>query len=1325
MTARTHDDVRPGDPATRGVRAALVGVYLVVVALSLLQQPGLVTYDTRAELTQRPGDFLAGAFALWHPESGLGEVQNQAYGYLFPQGPWFWLHDLLGTPEWVAQRLWTALVLVVAAEGVRRVAERLDFAPAPAAVAGLAYAFAPRLLGTVGVLTGESLPGAVAPWVVLPLLAVWRGRSPAWRGVLLSAAAVTAMGGVNAVENAGSLPPAALVVLWGVRAGWLRRRVALGWLAAVAAASLWWALPLLLLGRYAPPFYAYVESARDTTALLGWSEAWRGSTHWVSYLVVGGQPWWPAAYALATSTFLVVVAAVLAGGGVAGLLRWRHPLRAPFLACLVLGLTLLTIGHGGAAGAPVAGPVRDLLDGALQIFRNVHKIDPSVRLPLALGLAHLVTGLAARLRPRPAWAPVLVGALVLSLGQPFLLGQGRTPGWDEIATPWVQARDLVASLPVDDAGAALVVPGSGFAQQTWGWTLDEPLLILGGTRLVTRSQVPLVPGPTIRVLDDLDRRISSGRAGPALAAQLRRVGVGTVVVRRDLLRTVTSSPSPTGATASLAQAGFVSLGRFGGTREGGAEVEVYDVPGVPATVVATPLTDVATLAGAPEALSALAELDLPGGLPAAAVLAGQAGWDAAPSVVTDTDQRRERSFGGPDEALSAPMGPDDPWRTSRAVHDYPLFADGTAVPPTVARYDGLRRLTASSSQGYADNFGPVVPAEGPAAAVDGLLRTRWVTSSSTDPRTAWLRLDLDADRPVREVTVWPVAQDDAVAAITTLEVRAGEAVQRLAVGPTGAPVTAHFDGTPVDRVEVRVVEVRGDAARGRVGLREVSVDGRAAARTLVVPTPVPADGAAVLQTPPQQRACRPAPTDPDCDVARIRGEEEPAGLDRTLTLAADLRPAVSGLVVARGTPEASRLLDPLAGRQVGASSVYGGDPRVAPRFLYDDDPTTAWVSAPSDPGPTVVLRFAEPRTITGLRLSPGPGAPVRAVLRTPRREVAVDLGAGTSRVRPLRTAELEISLEPAPGWDRVVVRELALTGVRLARPFDPDAPTGAVCGLGPNLRLGAQLVRTAVSGTMGDVVRGQALRLRACDGPVDLPPGGLRVRAVPSAEFQVTALALDARPAAGGPRDARAVTVERWDDDHRTVAVAPGAAALLHLPENANPGWRAEIDGVALAPITVDGWQQGWLLPAATDDVRVDLVFAAQRSYAAALVVGLGVSGAMLLLGLVLLLRRPAPTGPRPVREQHRRRPGPVTWLGSAVTTGVLLGPVALVGLVAGASSARLRRAALAGGLVALTGVLDVVVGAQSSGPLPAGDVVGALAVGLVLAIVLAGEEER
>ena len=98
-------------------RAAPIVAWLVLVYGEFLQRWGQITFDTKFDLTADPGPFMARSLHLWNQQSSFGELQNQAYGYLFPQGPFFALFDLVGMPAWLTQRLWWAVVLTVAYVG--------------------------------------------------------------------------------------------------------------------------------------------------------------------------------------------------------------------------------------------------------------------------------------------------------------------------------------------------------------------------------------------------------------------------------------------------------------------------------------------------------------------------------------------------------------------------------------------------------------------------------------------------------------------------------------------------------------------------------------------------------------------------------------------------------------------------------------------------------------------------------------------------------------------------------------------------------------------------------------------------------------------------------------------------------------------------------------------------------------------------------------------------------------------------------------------------------------------------------------------------------
>lgn len=192
---------------------------------------------------------------------------------------------------------------------------------------------------------------------------------------------------------------------------------------------------------------------------------------------------------------------------------------------------------------------------------------------------------------------------------------------------------------------------------------------------------------------------------------------------------------------------------------------------------------------------------------------------------------------------------------------------------------------------------------------------------------------------------------------------------------------------------------------------------------------------------------------------------------------------------------------------------------------------------------------------------------------------------------------------------------------------------------------------------------GPRLRPRA----LELPAGSQELLVSPGPAFVADGVELDG-PLAARLRTAPSAPVEvrSWSADRREVSVprAP-ATRVLVVPESVNPGWEARsADGAALTPVIVNGWQQGWVLPAG-EQGTITLSFPTNTAYRITLVTGLA------LLPLLALLawwpgRRRAPAGG--VRPWTPRAVGALAVLGA----GVLLGGVAGVTVFGAALGVRL-----------------------------------------------------
>src|SRR5207247_404336 len=136
-----------------------------------------------------------------------------------------------------------------------------------------------------------------------------------------------------------------------------------------------------------PPFLDWIEAAQNTTQPTSLSAAVRGVEHWESYL---GPQIWPAGWILVTGRAAIIATTAVTALGLAGLAHRRIAHRLFLFASLLLWLTLITLGHASPVSAPFTSTLRALLDGPLVAFRNLHKFDPLVRLPLAIGVGTLL-----------------------------------------------------------------------------------------------------------------------------------------------------------------------------------------------------------------------------------------------------------------------------------------------------------------------------------------------------------------------------------------------------------------------------------------------------------------------------------------------------------------------------------------------------------------------------------------------------------------------------------------------------------------------------------------------------------------------------------------------------------------------------------------------------------------------------------------------------------------------------------------------------------------------------------------------------------------------
>ncbi|MBU2663974.1 alpha-(1-_3)-arabinofuranosyltransferase [Actinoplanes bogorensis] len=1276
----------------------LLAVCAGLTAIAFLQDPGSTAIDTKVDLVIDPAGWLGRALHVWDPAGTFGQLQNQAYGYLWPMGPFFLLGKLLAIPAWVVQRLWWALLLSLAFTGLVMLAERLRIGtPWARVIAGVAFALSPRILTELGPISVEAWPSALAPWVLVPLIGLRQGVSVR-RAVTRSALVVACAGGVNATAVLAVVP---LAVLWlaGLRPARLRFTALVAWGAAVAAATAWWLVPLLLLGRYSPPFLDYIETAAVTTAPTDAVTVLRGASHWHAYLSSAFGPLWPAAWRLATEHAVIIATLVVAGLGIAGLARRGMPHRWFLITGLLAGLALVGLGHVGAIGGLFADGQRAFLDGAGAPLRNVHKFDVVLRLPLILGLAHLL-GLAMRSattsrdrKPARMRAGVVTGVALVAIAgvaSPALAGGLTPPGsFTEVPGYWHDAAKwLDKNL---DQEQVLVVPAARFPQYLWGRPSDEITQALLHSRWGVRNSIPLTPAATIRLLDSVEEVLANGSGSPGLAGLLSRSGVRYLLLRSDLNYGRAQATEPIVARqALLRSAGLTPVATFGPTVGGGGLPGVFVDDGLDVRVPALEVWQVDRLVKPVSAYAASALTTVVGGpeslLPAVAagqisegptVLAGDRPDDlpAGPVVMTDGMRRREVAFGMATDRASATLEAGDDGRLDAPARDYlPAWGDRQ---DTVVRYTGIKSVRASSAYSEADPLQGSRPAHQPFAALDGNPGTSWRSAPGAPSAGQWLEVELPQKRVVNQIGLTLDQGTDSLPTRLTVRVGPNEPVTREIYGTT---VTIPLPGDiPADTVRVTVDTVRDvRLGYGGVGITEMTIPGVVPQRTLVVPaSPVPGRAAAMVFTAaPSTPSCYFAAGRPYCSGGKARDSEDAGWIDRTVQVPETSQYRVSVRAKPKPGSALNALLDPGGAASttrgivpsVTASSSGIADPAARPGVVADGDPGTTWYASDEDENPWLRLSFLKPRQVNGIRIRLAGGVAaskvwqVTALGDTGVRSGYLDDGGSLRFDPPLRTGAITVlfsnslparSLDPYRDTTRelpIGVSELSVLDDPPALRADPDRKLYLKCGTGPTVSIGGVQRTTQLVASRRELLEMREVATRLCgpaaNTPVRMTAGDTRVVAIASASADPLRLNLTPLrgPASGqgaGETETTAglespVRIDDWTSTNRRLHLDPSPAQrVLALRENTNPGWEATMAGQTLRPLIVDGWQQGWIVPAGPAG-EVTLRFAPDQTFG----VALG-AGAVLLTGVAVAAyvpsRRPAPAGVvAPARRRRR-----------------------------------------------------------------------------------------
>jgi arabinofuranan 3-O-arabinosyltransferase len=1297
--------VMPRTSVERASRWWLAGAFVLAYAGFVADSFGKQVFDTKIDLTIDPYTFFHSLVYLWNPNGWFGYLQDQYQGYVFPTAPFFIVGHVLAIPAWLVQRAWMATVVAVAFWGIVRLAEELKIGSLGSRLAaGAAFALLPTFTALNGSVTDLAAPGALIAWATIPLVRASRGGSTI-RGAALSAVAVLFMGGANGAVTIYALIVPALYLL--TRAPSPRKRSLIGWwVVCVALATAWWAIPLLFLGKYGFNFLPFIEQSATTSSTSSATTALSGSSIWTAYVSLGVGGWNQAGLTLTTGPIMIIAAGLTAAAGLCGLASKEIRERRFLVVSLAVASVIAMATYWGPLGGPFSRILLPILNGPLAPFRSVYKLEPAIALPLALGIAyslHRVVQWRPRRVARTTWriaAGFAAVAVLASLAGPYFMGRATNNyAFAGIPSYWYKVADFLAK--ESPRNTALVLPATTHAQYVWGWSVDQPLEALARSPWSADMDVPYGGAGSTRMVDAIELALRTGTPSPGLPALLRRSGIKYIVVTNDMEYQLSDSPSPYQVHQVLESSGLEPVAHFGPTIQTTStdsptltldskgihvpypSVEIFQATpsaggsGTSSPVATYPVSSAALVSGGPEAIKQLLDGGVLGGRQAA-ILAGN--WHGAYRgnllAVTDTLRRANEANGLVNDFASYTYTATEKTPGQTRVPDS-VVSPNQLLPfkglqhQTVAVLSGAKSITSSSAGSTFFSL----PEYNPANVFDGLSNSGWIAANPYGSVGEWIQITFDHPLDPRGARI-QFAEGPGHAVVTSVRVTTNGGSTVTQVKPTSQPQALNVPAGKADYLRVTITSLKGGTS-DRAGIRAISIPGVHVRMTLKPPQETPETGAKRLAF-----SFAATPTD-NLDLLRMPAEPIMA---RQFSTPRQMSVNVTG----RALPRPSPALDTLIGSSaltITASSSFGSLPSFRPQNLIDGDLTTSWVAA--SPKASIHMQWPHAVTLSSLTLVdtsiPFAAPPEEVLISSPagRRLVHVVGNSNFAALSfaPLTTNQVTVSFPKVQtqlidnGLNQTVQAPVGLAELDFqalipyrTRVPDPAATVSVPCGFGPPIYIDGKKYETSMNPRISDLLAGNPVNFTVCapsssSSGAQTLSGGSHSLITPQTTipFNVSAVTIDEVNTASPSRQpaARQSRVVSWGQESRDVALGAGPATYLEVHQNYNVGWTATLNGQTLTPIVLDGWQQGYVVPAGRGGT-VHMTFAPERTYLLGLAVGVfGLILLMLFAFGVLGKRRGVDLDPSPPWDSRVR-----LWVSEGLAAGIVFvvgGPLVLV----------------------------------------------------------------